>query len=295
MQTEDDRPKRLTPAMRAALLLAGVLVLIAGTQLFVLTERTDSVFAWTIVVPLTAAFMGAGYFSSFALVAVGAMERSWSAARVSAWAPTIFSVAMLVATFEHLGTLHLGADHGAFARFAAWAWIAVCVAVPALLIVLIIAQTRAPGIEPAHAEPLPVRLRTTLLAQGATMLALGLALFLAPDQTALLWPWKLTAFTSQIVGGWLLGLGAAAVQATFENDWTRVRGASLSYLIFGGLQLVALARYPGAVDWNDAPVLLYAMFLVSVTITGFYATLRAWRSSAPPHARAERRLVASKT
>jgi hypothetical protein len=284
MQDENDSLNRLTPAMRGILLVASALVLIAGTQLFVLTEGTDRYFAWTIAVPLTAVFMGAGYFSSFALLAIAAIERSWSAARISAWSGTVFSVAMLVATLRHLGTLHLNTDHGTFARFAAEAWIAIYAVVPVLLIVLLVAQTRAPGVDPPRGGPLPERLRTMLLAQGAVMLMVGLALFIAPDQTAQIWPWKLTPFTSQIVGGWLLGLGVAAMQATFENDWARVRGASLGYLVFGVLQLVALARYPLAVDWNDSPALIYATFLVSVAVTGGYATFRAWRSTAAPHA-----------
>jgi hypothetical protein len=285
METEEVGIKRLAPTTRAVLLLAGALVLIAGAQLFALPEQTERFFAWTIAVPLTAAFMGAGYFSSFALVVAGAAERSWCAARISTWSPTIFSVAILIATLQNLTMLHLGDGRGDFARFAAWAWIAVYVAVPVALVALIIRQTCARGAEPPRAEPLPLRLRTTLLAQGATMLAIGVGLFVAPGLTSRIWPWTLTAFGAQIVGAWLLGLGVAAVEATFENDWRRMRGASLSYLVFGVLQLIALARYPRAVEWDEAPALLYTLFLLSITITGCYAVMRAWRTNDAPDAR----------
>ena len=50
-----------SPAMRRMLYVAGCFVLIAGFQLFVLTDRTEDFFAWTIDPPLTAAFLGAGY------------------------------------------------------------------------------------------------------------------------------------------------------------------------------------------------------------------------------------------
>jgi hypothetical protein len=53
--------KPLVPGMRWLLFAASVLVLLAGFQLFVFTERTGTFFAWTIANPLAGAFLGAGY------------------------------------------------------------------------------------------------------------------------------------------------------------------------------------------------------------------------------------------
>jgi hypothetical protein len=53
--------------MRWLLLAAAVLVLLAGFQLFVFTGRTSTFFAWTIVNPLAAAFLGAGYWASVSI------------------------------------------------------------------------------------------------------------------------------------------------------------------------------------------------------------------------------------
>jgi len=44
--------------MRVAPGVGAFLVFLAGLQLYVLTERTDHWFAWTIAVPLTAATPG---------------------------------------------------------------------------------------------------------------------------------------------------------------------------------------------------------------------------------------------
>ena len=54
----------LTAGMRSLLIVAGVLVALAGIQLFVFSDRTDRFFAWTIEPPLTAAFLGASYWAS---------------------------------------------------------------------------------------------------------------------------------------------------------------------------------------------------------------------------------------
>ncbi len=51
--------------MRAMLIVSCVTVLIAGFQLFVLTEYTDRFFAWTIDVPFTEAFLGVCYWGSY--------------------------------------------------------------------------------------------------------------------------------------------------------------------------------------------------------------------------------------
>ena len=50
--------------MRCMLLLGAALVFIAGVQLFGFSRDTDHAFAWTIGVPITAAFLGAFYWGA---------------------------------------------------------------------------------------------------------------------------------------------------------------------------------------------------------------------------------------
>ena len=66
----------LTAAMRWLLGVAAVLVMLAGTQLFVFAERTNEFFAWTITNPLTAATLGAAYWGSFVIETLGAGRNS---------------------------------------------------------------------------------------------------------------------------------------------------------------------------------------------------------------------------
>jgi hypothetical protein len=79
--------------MRGLLLAAGALVFLAGFQLFILTGQTDLYFAWTIQPPLTAAFLGAGYFPSFLLEVLAAREREWARTRIAV--PAIFTFTTL--------------------------------------------------------------------------------------------------------------------------------------------------------------------------------------------------------
>ena len=82
--------------LRWLLLVSGVLVLLAGVQLFVFTERTDEYFAWTVVPPVSAAFLGAGYFAAMAMEWVAVRQRTWVSARLVA--VTIFFFASLTTT-----------------------------------------------------------------------------------------------------------------------------------------------------------------------------------------------------
>ena len=54
----------LTTLMRYLLYAASVLVFLAGFQLTVFTAQTGAYFAWTILSPITAAFLGAAYWAA---------------------------------------------------------------------------------------------------------------------------------------------------------------------------------------------------------------------------------------
>jgi len=263
--TTMEQPKRLLVSVKSVLILAAGLVLIAGTQLFVFPENTKQDFAWTIKSPITAAFMGAAYYASFVLVVGGARQRYWTRARISLFSPMAFTFAMLIASLQHLDAFHFN-DSAFFPRFAAWAWMVVYVVVPPLEAVVLYLQLRAPGIDLPRTAPMPAPVRWTLRAQAAIMLVLGAALFVVPAVAAPLWPWKLTLFTAQVTGGWLLGFGVAAVQAARENDWTRIGAACASYGLIGLLELVAVARFPAAIDWAQPAGWIYVAFLVSIVI-----------------------------
>ena len=103
-----DTPNPATPertvsrGMRTLLYALTALTFIAGTQLVVLGEHTATFFAWAIDPPLSAAFIGAGFWSASTVVFWCARQRDWARARVIV--PTVAVVAsmLLVATLQHL-------------------------------------------------------------------------------------------------------------------------------------------------------------------------------------------------
>ncbi len=256
-------------AMRRLLLVAGALVFLAGFQLFILTEQTDLYFAWTIQPPLTAAFLGGGYFASFLLEALAAREREWTRARIAVPAVFTFTTLTLVATIMHADRFHFSSSF-LIARFAAWFWLAIYAIVPPAMVAVWFRQLRTKGEDRPRSAVLSKFLLVVLTIQATIMLIAGLGLFIVPATFDPLWPWKLTPLTSQAIGAWLVGLGVFAAQAVAENDYSRIRAGVVSYLGFSLLELVALVRYPANVSWDQPASWLYTSFVVSILFIGLF-------------------------
>ena len=264
----------LVPGMHRLLFTAAVLVLLAGIQLFVFTGRTDRFFAFTITSPLSAAFLGAGYGAAVAIEALAGRQRLWASARIAVPAVFVFTVLTLAVTLTHLGRLHLGAGFAAGTQLVAAAWIVIYVAVPALMLVLLVVQARAPGADPPRRAGLPGWLCGLLAAQAAVLLGLGVALFAAPAAAAPLWPWPLTPMMAQAIGAWLIALGVAAGHALLERDALRLRPAAAGYIVLAVLLAIALARYPHQFAWGSARGIVYLVFLATMLLTGLAGLAR---------------------
>ncbi|MEO8611473.1 MAG: hypothetical protein ABI690_26480, partial [Chloroflexota bacterium] len=73
---------QVSRAMRFAFLFAVLLVALAAIPLFFLSERTDEFFAWTIQPPLTAAFLGAGYWAVTLAAILAIRQPEWTKVRI---------------------------------------------------------------------------------------------------------------------------------------------------------------------------------------------------------------------
>jgi hypothetical protein len=263
----------LSPGMRRLLLVASGLVLAVGTSLFLLTEHTDRYFAWTITNPLTAAFLGAGYWASFVLEFLASRQRTWARARVAVPAVLVFTVVTLLVTLLHRDRFHFDSPR-LLTTVGTWVWLGVYALVPPAMVVVLLRQLQLPGGDPPGRAPIPAALRLVMVGQAVVMGALGTALMVAPTTTARLWPWTLTELTGRAVGAWLLGLSVAAAQLAFENDWWRMEVGVVGYVALGALELLALARYSGEMDWTNPGAWLYLLVLVSFLAVGSYG----WRA-----------------
>ena len=260
---------QLEPRLGRTLVVVGVLLALSGVPTLILSDRTDDYFAWTIGPPLTAAFMGAGYWSTVALVVLAARQRIWAYARIAVPSAVVFSALTLAATVLHFDRFHEQ-------RPITWFWVGTYVVVPAFFVVFSARQFLAPGVDPPRAALLPGWARGLLATEAIVFTGIGLALFVSPDGAHGLWAWELTPLTARIVAAWLVGLGIGAAHAVVENDWYRVLPALATSALFALLQLVNLARYSGTPDWDGVPAWGYLLALFSMLAIGIVGVKQAW-------------------
>ncbi|HEY0644275.1 MAG TPA: hypothetical protein VGD39_12690 [Nocardioides sp.] len=253
-----DADRAVTGPMRAILLVAAVLVFLAGLQLTAFPTRTADWFAWTIDVPMTAVFLGAAYWSSAVLEVAGARSTGWGRARLAVWTVLVFTVLTLVVTLVHLDKFHLGAEHPTSARLVTWGGLAIYAGVPVVMVAGLVLQAHGRGpVADVVRHPLPAGLRLLLVGLAAVLLAAGIALLVAPTWAAGAWSWPLTPLTARAVGAWLVGLGWAAAHARLLDDADRVRPLGLTGAAFVVLEVVALLRHGDAMDWSGWQVVAY--------------------------------------
>ncbi|HEX7097668.1 MAG TPA: hypothetical protein VF377_00390 [Acidimicrobiia bacterium] len=271
----------VTPAMRRLLIVAGVLVALAGIQLFVFSERTERFFAWTIDPPLTAAFLGGSYWASAFFEFSAARQRLWAFARISVPTVFLFTILTFGVTMLHIDRFHLGSDFEVGTRAVTWAWIAIYATVPVVMAVVWWLQARQPGGDPHRERPLPVGLRVLVGTQGVVFAASGIVLLAAPE-SASWWPWELTALTGRAIGAWLVSFGLAAFHALGENCLVRLRPAVWAYTALGIMQVWALARFPGDFAWGSVGGIVYLVMLASVLLAGIGGLALSRRFSPMP-------------
>jgi hypothetical protein len=264
---EEDR--RTSWGMRAMLMTASILVFTIGIPLFLMTEQTETTFAWTIKSSLTAAFLGAAYWSSGVLEMLGARERMWANARVTVPAVWVFTTLTLVITLMHLDRFHFDSPY-MHTLAGTWAWLIVYAAVPIILGILFIHQGTRPGGDPPRRVPIPDFIQAMLVFHALVMIPLGIAFLIAPTEAAALWPWSLTPLTGRAIGAWLVSVGIAAFHTYWERDRRRVQASTRTYLLLALLQFVALARYPDEVSWSDLRLWVYLYFLATILVIGLW-------------------------
>jgi len=262
------QPQQLFGGIRLILWLTAILVAIAGFQLYLFGDQTDTYFAWTINPPLTAVFMGAGYWAVLVPSVIALREKLWMNVRGGIIVAFAVTGLILITTLLHLDRFHT-ASPVFITWLSAWAWIVVYVIVPPLVLVMFFLQVRQPGKTPTPQHPLPGWLRSVLLIQGVVTLIPAAAFFLAPQAFNALWAWTLTPFTGQVIGAWLAAVGVMAITLAWENDFARNALTALAFGIFGLLELVALIRYPTTVDWGKPSAWIWGALTVSFMVVGF--------------------------
>jgi len=245
------------------------LLFIAGFQLYILSEKTDFYFAWTIALPLTAAFMGAGYWAALIASYLSWWQTAPVSLRVTGPSSIAATVLLGIATFLHLDKFHLDAP-ALLTRFVTWVWILVYVGAPLVFLWLWFVYGRSTD-DTMGAKPFPAWVRSGYLLQAVLTLLAGLLLFLAPASVIPFWPWALTPLTARVVGAWMVAYGLSCVAVNRENNTSNAYGTRASLLAFCILQFIVLGRYFSDFDMTKPLAWAYLLVVgvgVAVNVSG---------------------------
>lgn len=271
-RSDSPTPVLLRPT-RILLLSFAALTAIATLVLYVFAARTEDYFAWTVLPPLTAAVMGAGYAAGLLMTVLALRSDAWAYVRVVVLTVLVFTVLTLAATLLHLDRFHFGAP--GIAGMAAWFWLAVYIAAPPAMVAVLVLQSRA-GLQPAQARrPMPAALTWLAGLQSAFLIGLGTLMFVAPARAASIWPWDITPLTARVLAAWLVALAVGLALTVRTGDLAYARLTALPYAVFGALVGIAMIRYAENIDWDSPAAWVAAALTLMVIATGSYGAVAA--------------------
>ena len=226
----DDRVLTTTKVVSAGI----VPVLTAAfVILFLFSDHTDRLWAWTIPVNMTAMLMGAGYLAGALFFVRAARARLWHRLGPGFVATTAFTTMLLVATFLHWEEFNH--DHVSF-----WAWLALYVITPPLLPLL---WARNRRFDPGTVEPgdrlVPAPLALLVAVVGAAQLAFAVALFVRPSLFLTRWPWPVSPLSARVVASFAAFPAVVYLAFAVERRWSALRWAFETAI--AGVALIALA------------------------------------------------------
>ena len=251
-------------------------------ELTFLTGKTDEFFSWTIASTLTAAVFGSFYLAASVITLTAFPQRVWVRARSAV--PGTYALVCLIelATLYNFGPFreHLHAVKG-ITNFEFFLWIGAYTVEPIGLTIGMLLQRKMPGVDPPTIEPLPAWWRNCAWVGGVGAIVVGVFLFLAPNAAASIWSWPLTRLTAQVLGSWFVASGLVMAWAAHENDRWRLLVPALGFTVLGPVQLIAIARFSGQIDFGNLQIWGHLAFLVGVTILGVIGTVMALKAKRP--------------
>jgi uncharacterized membrane protein YciS (DUF1049 family) len=213
-----------------------LVLLLAFVSLYILPNRTDTDFAWTIMPPTFAILMGSGYIAGAYFFARVTTEKRWHRVQAGFLAITAFTVCMFAATLLHWSRFH----HGTLPFYA---WTVIYAVTPFFVPIL---WWRNQASTSADLEANDLRFSTLLRWLFGVVAVLGIVGFVIGFiQPALMIPaapWKLTELTARVSAGWSILILGTVLTIALDGRWSATRILVESAMIGIAVTLLALPR-----------------------------------------------------
>ncbi|MGE0314477.1 MAG: hypothetical protein AB7P21_22920 [Lautropia sp.] len=263
-------PRATNP--RVSRLLIGVtwvevaVLIVAGGGLLLAMPTVVGVWPWSLA-PYNLRFLGGLYTAALVAAYLQSSQGGWAPGRVVTTMIFVFTLVVSVLSVVHLGRFEP-------LRAPSWIWFVLYVGVCVNAGVHLLYYRRLPVVGAAPSGTV----RAALLAQAFVLGTYGLALLVATEFAARLWPWKIDTFHAQLYSVAFLAPAAGALalrRAAARIDWATL---GLTQLAWGALPIVALVvvdRQARRVVWTDWPVWGWIALFATITAMGGWMLSRA--------------------
>jgi hypothetical protein len=185
-------------------------LLVAGVGLLVLPSIVGPEWPWELT-RFNALLLGGIYSAALVATVITVRVGRWAPARIVFPMIALFTTIVLVVTLVNLDRLETG-------KYSTWIWILLYVVIPANALFHI---WLCRNLKPYDPNPMAARQRAVLLLPTIFVGLYGLALLIAPTESAGFWPWSIDAFHGRMysvayltpaLGAILLWNAAAAIE-----------------------------------------------------------------------------------
>lgn len=250
---KDDRIMRFTRVVAGTVI---PFLLLAFVILFIFPDQTGSWFAWDINPPMTAVFMGAGYLGGAYLFLHTVFGARWHRVAAGFLPVAAFTLALLIVTIIHWERF----DH---THLPFLVWLVLYIVTPFLVFGT---WNRNRGVDPGtpedHDPQVPLLPRGILAGLGVVLMISAVLSLANPSLTMQFWPWKLSALTARVLGGWFALLGVGGIVISLEERWTAWRTGMESIGLWHGLVLLGAILHrrdfynPNLINWYAISVVI---------------------------------------
>jgi hypothetical protein len=239
----------------------------------VVPARLDESFTWAALPPLHARFIGVLYLFGGVYMVGCIVARRWTQVSPALPAIGLFTSLLLLATLLNLDAFDFGLG-------PVWVWTVSYVVYPAIAFGLawLLRRRQPPR---AGDRGLPVWASDFLRVQAVVFGILGLALLVARDAMADVWPWPISPGLAQFYGGPFLAYAFCSWRYAGRGSWSDLAAIVPAMLVFtAGTVVVSIVH--GALLPLDEPASLvwYAGFGAAAAVLGLM-TVRILGAGSP--------------
>lgn len=261
-------PLRARPAFALGMIVVLILSISNAGFLYLLPDRADTDYAWSIALPVSAAFLGAGYVAGLVVTVLGLLvARSWRSIRLVYPGVISLAVVLCLATLIHRDVFDW--DYA-----LTWAWTVVYVLIP-------------PGFggfwwyhERRQPRDLPADGRLAVFRPFALILGTGMAvlailMFIFPDTFVDRWAWPISPLLSRVFAAWYALFGVILLDIGLRAKQVRELVIPSAAVLASALLLLILPlRYPD--DMETGRVGFWSLMLLHLVLAAGMAWMLIW-------------------